>query len=91
MATDYNFEEIHKESGWHEEAIKKSKICGCFHCKNTFPPSEIENWLEESKDGLPGPGQTAMCPKCGIDAVLPESDKYQITIELLEAMNKHFF
>jgi len=35
--------------------------------------------------------QTAICPKCGIDAVLPKSALYEITNELLEAMNKEWF
>jgi len=38
-----------------------------------------------------GSGRTAMCPKCDIDAVLPESEYYEITKVLLNKMNKEWF
>ena len=87
----YNFKQIHSECGWHEKAILKSKTCACFYCLKTFPPSEIEEWIEESKDCPRGAGKTVICPYCGIDSVLPESKQYEITKELLEAMNKEWF
>lgn len=91
MSAEYNFKQIHSECGWHEEAIQKSTVCGCFYCLSTFPPSEIEEWVDEPEDCPRGPGRTAICPKCGIDAVLPESEHYKLTKELLEAMNKEWF
>ena len=91
MSAEYNFKQIHSECGWHEEAIQKSNVCGCFYCLSTFPPSEIEEWVDEPEDCPRGPGRTAICPKCGIDAVLPESEHYKLTEELLEAMNKVWF
>ncbi len=91
MTIEYNFKQIHDECGWHEEAIKKSKTCGCFYCLSIFPPSEIEEWIEESKDCPRGSGRTAVCPKCNIDSVLPESEQYKITNKLLEVMNEEWF
>jgi hypothetical protein len=37
--------------------------CGCFHCRATFPAEDVRSWVD---DGL-----TALCPRCGIDSVLP--------------------
>ena len=91
MSAGYNFKQIHSECGWHEEAIQKNIVCGCFYCLSTFPPSEIEEWVDEPEDCPRGPGRTAICPSCGIDAVIPESEHYKLTKELLEAMNKGFF
>ncbi len=90
MKTVYDLKKIHYECGWHEEAIKVSKLCGCFGCRRIFLSSEIEEWIDESKDCPRGPGRTAVCPKCGIDTVLPESKQYEITAELLCAMNKEW-
>ena len=59
-------------------------LCGCFHCLKIFSPSEITSWLEE------GSG-TAICPYCGIDAVIGESAGHPITAAFLKKMNKHFF
>ena len=63
---------------WHEKAIKNSKECGCFHCISIFPPSEIEEWIDEPEECPRRPGRTAICPWCGIDAVLLESEHYEL-------------
>jgi hypothetical protein len=86
-----DFNEIHSKCGWHEKDILESKICGCFYCMSIFPPSEIQEWVEESQDCPRGPGKTALCPKCGIDSVLPDNTGHEITKEFLEIMNKQFF
>lgn len=56
--------------------------CGCFYCKQTFSASEIDRWIDD--------GKTALCPKCGIDSVLPAS-KTRTDPEFLEVMNEHWF
>jgi hypothetical protein len=87
---DYNLKQIHGECGWHEKAILNSKLCGCFYCEKIFSATEISEWIEESKDCPRGAGRTALCPHCDIDTVLPESNLYEITPELLAAMNKEW-
>lgn len=42
--------------------VERSVVCGCFYCKKTFRSSEIEDWADD--------GETALCPKCGIDSVI---------------------
>jgi hypothetical protein len=37
--------------------------CGCFHCLSCFQSEEIQTWIDD--------GSTALCPVCGVDAVLP--------------------
>lgn len=54
----------------HRAAILASDICGCYHCERTFPPSAIEDWVDD--------GQTALCPTCGIDAVVPDPTPEQL-------------
>ena len=84
MAID--FDKIHKKSSSHEKDIKNSKICGCFYCISIFTPDKIKEWWEEKSSG-----KTAVCPKCGIDAVIPDDTEYEITVELLEKMKKEYF
>jgi hypothetical protein len=84
---DREFLELaHKSCSSHKEEILASNLCGCFYCEQTFEPKEIEEWIEENI----AKGETAICPKCGIDSVLssnfPISDK-QFLIE----MNKLWF
>ncbi len=36
--------------------------CGCFYCLGVYNSLDIKRWVDN--------GRTALCPKCGIDAVL---------------------
>lgn len=47
-----------------------------------FFPTEIKNWLGE---------ETAVCPHCGIDAVIGEGSGYPITKQFLEKMKQYWF
>lgn len=65
---------------------------GCFCCKNKFNYLDIKTWLDE-KDG-----QTAFCPKCGIDSVIPLYphhieiyDNIKTYEALLDAMEEYWF
>ncbi|MNS30646.1 hypothetical protein D3C72_626820 [compost metagenome] len=91
MATSLKYtndflEQAHIGSYFHKDEILLSDLCGCFCCEQTFLPSEITEWIEENL----GIGETAICPKCGIDSVLssrfPIKDK-----EFLTAMNVMWF
>lgn len=82
-----DFEAIHRHSSCHREAIRASSLCGCFYCCATFTPGDIEEWIDERN----GVGQTALCPKCGIDSVLGSSSGFRLTPEFLEAMHKYWF
>jgi len=86
-----NFNKIHSECGWHEKAILNSKVCGCFYCISMFPSSEIKEWIEEPRDCPRGSGKTAVCPKCDIDAVLPDTLEVELTEKLLREMQKEYF
>ncbi|MDD5195178.1 MAG: cytoplasmic protein [Candidatus Omnitrophica bacterium] len=81
-------EEAHKHSLKHREEILNSEMCGCFHCEAIFNPSEIKEWVDADKNNL---GQTALCPKCGIDSVIGSSSGYPIAKEFLGKMQKHWF
>lgn len=76
---DWHLEALHKRSTHHREAILASEWCSCFYCLSQFQPSRIERWLA-------GEG-TALCPECGIDAVLPDSPDRQT----LQNMHLYWF
>jgi hypothetical protein len=64
--------------------LDASKLAGCFYCLETFSPWEITEWILE--DG------TAVCPKCGIDAVLGSQTELPVTDPAcLKAMRQHWF
>ena len=74
-----NLESAHKHSSRHREEILASEVCGCFYCLATFPPGEIEDWIDEKKRV----GETAICPRCGIDSVIGSQSGFPITPEFL--------
>lgn len=76
----------HEASGGNFESLKQDKICGCFYCLEIFPPSEIKDKTTDLSKG-----DTAICPYCGIDAVIGESSGFPITQEFLKKMNEYWF
>jgi hypothetical protein len=72
----------------HRRTVLETDLCGCFYCLSMFPPSAIEELMEEDAHGV---GQTALCPGCGIDAVLPSVPGRPITYELLRRLSEDQF
>jgi hypothetical protein len=73
----------HHWSSWNRSTLKKSDLCGCFYCLEVFSPSEIQEWTDD--------GDTALCPKCGIDSVIGSVSGYSIQREFLSKMHDHWF
>ena len=80
--------EAHEFCSNHRNSILKSKVCGCFYCLELFAPNEILDWIDMDKDGI---GQTALCPKCGIDAVIGSNDIKDLNKDFLTKMNNDWF
>ena len=46
--------------------------CGCYNCIEVFKGKEVEHFVDS--------GKTALCPKCGIDSVIPhQKDKEELS------------
>lgn len=75
---------LHKLSINNKRIIEVSKNCGCFHCLKIFNSSEIKKWVIDSKD------YTAICPYCGIDSVIGDSN-LKLNKRMLKEMNTFFF
>jgi hypothetical protein len=73
----------HDHSSNHRQVVEKSRVCGCFYCQETFAPETIKEWI----DG----GETALCPHCGIDAVIGDASEVELSAEFLEAMHYMWF
>ena len=74
----------HKYSQNNRPELEKDKKCGCFYCLEVFVPTEISEWLDDTKG-------TALCPYCGIDSVIGEYSGYPVTEEFLKSMNEYWF
>jgi hypothetical protein len=71
----------------NRDEILSSERCGCFYCVEIFLPIEVKEWTDE-KEGV---GQTALCPRCGIDAVIGSESGYPTTTKFLKLMRSHWF
>ena len=84
----WDLEAAHDASINHRAQVLASERCGCFHCKRTFAPGEIRDWTDTDGAGV---GQTALCPRCGIDAVLGSAAGFPLKMRFLGAMHRRWF
>lgn len=78
-----NLHKAHKHCSMNKKALANSQVAGCFYCCKIFSPKLIKEWIDS--------GKTAICPLCGIDSVLPESNDYTIEPEFLKEMASEWF
>jgi hypothetical protein len=71
------------QASHHRAAIDASTRCACFFCFRVFGPSEIKAWIDGNT--------TALCPRCGIDAVLGDASIGSISDGFLRKMHQHHF
>ena len=67
----------------HRAALEASARCACFFCFRAFPTSEIKAWIDDNS--------TALCPGCGVDAVLGDASIASISDGFLRKMHQHHF
>ena len=63
--------EAYEHASYHRDEILSSNSVGCFYCCKVFPKSQIVKWSDEDKAGM---GQTARCPKCGVEVDVDEDE-----------------
>jgi hypothetical protein len=72
----------------HRDAVLRSDICACYHCLARFAPAEIVKWTDADEHRV---GQTALCPRCGVDAVIGSAGGMPLTDKVLRAMRARAF
>jgi hypothetical protein len=75
--------------------IQASTSCGCCACMQIFPPQEIVAWTGLDMDTVDDPkaaeNQTALCPRCGSEAVLGDKSGFPIQAAFLGRMHEAWF
>ena len=87
MGIDRSLEYPHRFCTNNRALIAESAVCGCFSCQTMFRGTEIIEWTFERDRTKPN---TAICPYCGVDAVLP-SPPLELSAEFLAAMYHYWF
>lgn len=82
MAVQAGFKELRDRSRRNRTALAESGICACFYCFNEYPFAQITEWIDD--------GKTAICPRCGVDAVIG-FDESTADRELLRKLHQRSF
>jgi uncharacterized paraquat-inducible protein A len=62
----------------NKTSLPQEGAVGCYYCLSVFAVTEISTYTDN--------GQTAICPKCNIDSVIPATDQ-----KFLESCQKFWF
>ena len=76
-------ERLHAYCSHNQPLIDTSEKCYCFHCKAVMDRGEIESYIDE--------GKTALCPKCGIDSIIPDSIHEPVNESIISEMHEYWF
>lgn len=64
MTDTFRPERMARLAIYNRAEVLAAKKCGCYFCQKTFDSSAVVRWTDQDD-------ATALCPLCGIDAVLP--------------------
>lgn len=84
--------EAHGRSQHIRHQLTSETALSCFYCLGLYPARDITRWIDpaycrgQAAGATDRKRQTAVCPRCGVDAVLPSCDRRDLTDELLAAM-----
>lgn len=75
--------------------IGGSTLCGCCSCVEIFPADEVTTWtgldFEHIDDEAAVAQQTAVCPRCGEEAVIGDKSGFPINPHFLGRMNEAWY
>ncbi len=70
-------------SSHNKKMIDVSEKCYCYYCKSSMESSEIADYADE--------GQTAKCPNCGSETVIPDGIDEYVDDKIIAEMNEYWF
>jgi hypothetical protein len=73
---------LHRHTRANRMELEASEVCGCIACERIYFPSEIVGWLED---------ETAVCPHCGVDAVVGSASGIPIMPGVLRRAHERWF
>jgi hypothetical protein len=73
---------LHRHTRANRMELEASEVCGCIACERIYFPSEIVRWLEDG---------TALCPHCGVDAVVGSASGIPIMPGVLRRAHERWF
>ncbi|NRF67370.1 cytoplasmic protein [Aquincola sp. S2] len=87
--------EAHGHTSNNRLELEASKLCGCCSCIQIFPPRDIVAWTGLDMSNFDNPdtasAETALCPRCGSEALIGDGSGYSINPDFLTRMNQAWF
>jgi len=65
--------------------IEQSEQCFCAYCCQQFAASEVADFIKDKS------GDTALCPKCGTDAVIGDACGLPLDKTMLKQLHQAWF
>lgn len=85
----------HRHTWDNRAELEASRLCGCCSCMEVFPADEIVAWTGLDMNNFNNPdtasGETALCPRCGSEAVIGDKAGFGLTPDFLSRMNQAWF
>lgn len=75
----------HSHTLRNRREIDQSEYCHCISCCKSYPSPIVVDFIKEDD------GETALCPYCGVDAVIGDGCGLKINGEILQALRKIWF
>ena len=83
----------HTLNNWVE--LGDSAVCGCCNCMQIFPVSDIVAWTGLDLSRIDDPAavaeQTALCPRCGSEALIGDKSGIALNARFLTEMNDAWY
>lgn len=88
-----DLDSIHRFCSQNRALQLISDRAGCFYCLELFASTDVVDWIDGRliETGSLSDGVTAICPRCGIDAVLFSAAPIDLDTALLRAMRSYWF
>lgn len=84
LLDELTLKELHDFCSYHRTKLEQVGLGVCFCCESVFSTKKIKEWIDNNN--------TAICPKCGIDSVLPAKIKEkELTFIEIKTMKVYWF
>ena len=77
------YKKLHTYSVHNKKMVEESENCHCYYCQSTVDSGSVESYADD--------GETALCPRCGINALIPDSVDEKIDANVLHDMHEYWF
>lgn len=86
----------HRHTTENRAELEASRLCGCCSCLEIFPAEDVVAFTGLDMSNFDNPdaatsGETALCPRCGSEALLGDRAGYPLTPDFLSRMNQAWF